>query len=561
MKKRYSVLLLMLLLLMLFSVIGLSAHAVETAPHKEIAATGLSKEIAPTGTHYEDLGASFYARIWIEEPLLSVTMPAEEKRTTQMRPNADSSEQFWHFTRQSDGSYKIRSVSSNLYLELYNGAYPAENKETWHTFENKLPDQRWFIKKVDNCYQFIACCNTNFLLKAVNLYGHNPELLISSDFSKESTHFFITKLPYTSDYLSTPSFKLANVYGGVKITWNKVDHATSYRVYRYNASKKQWVALTKTSGTSYTDKSVSSGTTYQYMVKSATPLLSKGTSKSIKYIAAPSPAVDNTAAGPVISWKKVAGAAAYKVLYKTTGAWQSAGTTTALKLTHKTASFNVNYTYTVQCVSSDRKTNTSAYNPTGIKNMIVKTPKVTVKLTPTGYQLNWPSIKGAYRYKVMIKSKATNWTWNKQIRCIYNNYFYGQPVSNQAYYFTVRCLDKSGKYISGYTSSAKYTYYAAPKVKEFKRSGSTIRLAWNKIPGAYKYDVCSWNGKKWINRGTTASTAINVKVSGTAAQNKCFAVKCLNKNGKVISSYFETVYNNGRINSYSPGGYSSKNKF
>ena len=558
MKKRIIVIMwIAVLSVLLCMTVGATASdpAKEPVPSKENA------DISVTGSSYEDLGASFYARIGMDDPKKYFTIPDDVMQTTQMKEYMDSSVQFWHFTRQSDGSYKIRNVNKNLYLELYNGKNPGEYSETFHTDEDNLGDQRWFLKKAGDGYQFISCSNPYVMLNAINLYGSHTEVVMTKDPNKVTTHFTITKLPINSDLLATPAVKLACVNGGVSITWDKVYYATSYRVYRYNASTKKWVSITKTTGASYTDKSVKSGTTYQYYVRSVTPMLSGYQTKSIKYLAAPSPSVTNTASGPYISWPKVTGAQAYTVFYKTTGSWKPLGTTTATHYTHSKPSYNVNYSYTVRCSSTNGKQFTSAYNTTGIHNRIVQTPKLTVTLKPNGFQLNWNNITGAYRYMVMIKSKATNWIWGKATPCIYNNYFYSGAANNQAYYFTVRCMDQNNKYISGYTSSAKFTYYSAPKIKQLKVTSSKVTLAWNKVSGAAKYIVYSWNGKTWIKRTVTKALSTSFKVIGSAKQNQCFMVRCLNSKGKNISSYYETIVSGGKLKYYSPGGYSSKNKF
>lgn len=551
------------IIIVVLCVFCVSSNAADVpASEQELSDTGSDIDLAETGATYEDLGASFYARIGLEDPVKYMTIPDDVMRTTQLKEYLDSSVQFWHFTRQADGSYKIRNVNKNLYLELYNVKTTRENSETFHTEEDKLPDQCWRLKKSGNGYQFINCGNSAFMLKGINLFGDSAEVVMTSDFSKESTHFTITKLPISSDYLATPNMQLACAVNGVSISWNQVYYASAYRVYRYNTSTKKWVSICKTAGTSYVDKNVKSGTTYQYYVRCVSPMVSGYKTKSIKYLSIPSSInVVNTTSGPQISWKKVTGAAAYRVFYKTTGSWKVLGNTTATKMTHTKAAYNVNYTYTVRCVSADYKKFTSAYNTTGVRNRIVQTPKLKVSLNPTGYQLNWNRVTGAYRYMVMIKSKATNWVWGKATPCIYNNYFYSGAQNNQVYYFTVRCMDENNKYISGYTSSAKFTYYAAPRVRTLNNSGSKISLSWNKITGAAKYAVYSWNGQKWIQRAVTTAGSASFKVVGSAKQNKCFAVKCMNKNGKVISSYFESVLNNGSIQSYYPGGYSSKNKF
>ena len=559
MKNRIPMTVSWIFLLVLFLCVSAGASAygsIDTGVHPKKAA-----DITASGASYEDLGASFYARISLEDPVKYFTIPDDVMRTTQMKEHMDSSVQFWHFTRQSDGSYKIRNVNKNLYLELYNGKNPDEYSETFHTDADNLGDQRWLLKKAGSGYQFYSCSNPYVLLNAINLYGNHTEVVMTKDPHKATTHFIITKLPITSDLLAAPTVNLGCIDGGVSITWEKVYYATAYRVYRYNASTKKWDSIAKTTGSSYTDKSVKSGTTYQYYVRSVSPMLSGYQTKSIKYLSAPSPSVTNTASGPYISWPKVTGAQAYTVFYKTTGSWVPLGTTTATHYTHSKASYNVDYLYTVRCSTTDGKHFTSAYHTAGIRNRIVKTPKLTVALKPNGYQLNWNNITGANRYVVLVKSKVTNSIWKKAASCTGNSYFYSGLSNNQAYYFSVRCLDQNNKYISGYVSSAKYTYYSAPKIKQMKITSSKVTLSWNKIAGAAKYIVYSWNGKTWVKRIVTKALSASFKVSGSSKQNQCFMVRCLNSKGKNISSYYETIISSGKLKYYSPGGYSSKNKF
>ena len=55
---------------------------------------------------------------------------------------------------------------------------------------------------------------------------------------------------------------------GITVTWNTVDGATTYRVYRKTGSGN-WISLGDLTGLSYTDAAVLSGTTYTYTVKAS----------------------------------------------------------------------------------------------------------------------------------------------------------------------------------------------------------------------------------------------------------------------------------------------------
>jgi hypothetical protein len=66
------------------------------------------------------------------------------------------------------------------------------------------------------------------------------------------------------------STKYSSTTKAVTISWDKIDIATGYRVYRYNASKKKWENVKTISGngnTTYTDTKLTAGTAYKYKVK------------------------------------------------------------------------------------------------------------------------------------------------------------------------------------------------------------------------------------------------------------------------------------------------------
>ena len=183
--------------------------------------------------------------------------------------------------------------------------------------------------------------------------------------------------------LATPKIsKAESVYGGVKLTWNKVNGAAKYRVYY--KGRKGWTRMVDTTSTSYIDKDVSSGRNYTYTVrcisadgKSFTSGYdSKGT--TVKYIAAPEISkLENVNGGVKISWDKVSGATKYRVYYKGSKGWTKMVDTTSTSYIDKDVSSGRNYTYTVRCITSDAKKFTSGYNPTGKSVKYVATPKIS----------------------------------------------------------------------------------------------------------------------------------------------------------------------------------------
>ena len=114
---------------------------------------------------------------------------------------------------------------------------------------------------------------------------------------------------------------LTNVQGGLKLTWDSVAGADSYRVYRMTAGSIYTCVATVMDGRSYTDKSVESGTRYRYAVR-AVAGQKRGkiaNSKAALYLKQPVYTVKNCNYGINISWNKSAGAYGYKIYRKAPG--------------------------------------------------------------------------------------------------------------------------------------------------------------------------------------------------------------------------------------------------
>ena len=88
---------------------------------------------------------------------------------------------------------------------------------------------------------------------------------INSDGSKYTSAYDASGKSIT--FVAAPKItKAENVSSGVKVTWDKVEGAKKYRVFR-KVSGGKWVKLADTAYTTYTDKSAVSGTKYTYTVR------------------------------------------------------------------------------------------------------------------------------------------------------------------------------------------------------------------------------------------------------------------------------------------------------
>ena len=122
-------------------------------------------------------------------------------------------------------------------------------------------------------------------------------------------------------FVGTAKAKTANESAGIKLSWNKVGGARSYKIYKKVGTGKYACVKTVSSTTlTYLDKAVKVGTTYTYAVK---PYIGStaGTYVASKYVYLRPVTAKVSAArnGVTVRWTKAAGATSYRVYRKTAG--------------------------------------------------------------------------------------------------------------------------------------------------------------------------------------------------------------------------------------------------
>ena len=156
--------------------------------------------------------------------------------------------------------------------------------------------------------------------------------------------------------------------------------------------------------------------------------------------------------------------------------------------------------------------------------------------TSGGIKLSWNKVDGAYGYRIYQKT-SNGW---KRIKDTTATSFTDSAVSaNQTKTYTIRCIDKNGKTVSGFYSkgwSKKYTP-AAPTISKLENTSSGIKLNWNKITGAYGYRLyykpASGGWKRFKDTTATSFTDSGVVPNKT----ETYTIRCLDKDGNTISGF------------------------
>ena len=166
----------------------------------------------------------------------------------------------------------------------------------------------------------------------------------------------------------------------------------------------------------------------------------------------------------------------------------------------------------------------------------VATPSISkLENTAGGIKLSWNKVSGTYGYRLYQKT-SNSW---KRIKDTTSTSFTDSAVSaNQTKTYTIRCIDSSGKTISGFNSkgwSKKYTP-VAPTISKLENTTGGIKLSWNKITGVYGYRVYQKTSNGWKRIKDTTSTSFTDSAV-SANQTKTYTIRCIDKKGNTISGF------------------------
>lgn len=271
-----------------------------------------------------------------------------------------------------------------------------------------------------------------------------------------------TALPEVEGFKAT---KTSN--NTVKLTWNKLDKATGYIVYRLVG--RNWKNIGTTTNTEFTDKKLTSITKYTYtirgyykvdstIVKSATyPQITAVTNlDEVKNFV-----VGKYNAGAIkLAWSKLKGADGYVVYRMVNGKWKRISTTTDINYLDKGLKAGTGYKYAVRAYKKvDGKNIYSCTYPTLTASTAPAAVKFTVTAGKKQATLKWSAVTGATGYIVYYKTSA-NGSWTKLAATKGKSYTKTGLTSGKTYYFTVKAYRVYG----GKTYNAAYTTKSA-KIK------------------------------------------------------------------------------------------------
>ena len=404
--------------------------------------------------------------------------------------------------------------------------------------------------------------------RAIPATGHHYDAVATAPTCTErgyTTHTCVCGLSYTDSYTdaaghnykagicticgaldperrpASPQIMITTESGRPKISWNAVNGADKYWVYR-SVDGETFDYYARTDKPSFTDGSTSIGTTYYYAVKAVAVLggrdVSSGrsTAQSIQCRpAAPSVSIYRASGKPQLKWNAVSGAAKYWVYRSTDGVnFKYYDSTTKTSYTNTGALLGTKYHYRVKAVAVVNGKNVASAD-SGTKSLFTTpaAPGVSIYRVNGKPQLKWSAVTGAEKYWIYRSTDGVNFKYyDSTTGTSYTNCI---AASGTEYYYKVKAAAVvNGKDVASDFSNTKslFTTPAAPSVSITTSKGKP-KLTWKAVKGADNYYIYrSTDGKnfKYYNETDEAGYTNYSTNIGTTYYYKVRAVKTIDGN-------------------------------
>ena len=454
--------------------------------------------------------------------------------------------------------YTISAVPAAPVVKAGNSATSGKPMLTWDAVDGATSYRVYRATSQNGTYSLLgtvtATSYTNTGAKAGTTYYYRVKAVNDAGLSPYSNtvsgqNKAVTPKP------AAPVVKIGNsaTSGKPMLTWDAVDGATSYRVYRATSQNGPYRLLGSVTTTTYVNTGAKDGVTYYYMVtavndsgESAFSNTVSGQSKAVTpKPSAPVVKIGNSATSgkPMLTWNAVSGATSYKVYRATSqnGTYSLLGTVTATSYTNTGAKDGVTYYYKVKAVNSAGE---SAYSNTVSGQSKAVTPKPSAPVVKIGHSatsgkpmLTWNAVDGAASYKV-YRATAKNGAYSVINTTKALTYTNTGAALGTTYYYKVEALDAAGKSL-GFSDVVEGKVAPVLAVGYSSVSGKP-QLTWKAVPGATEYQVyrSTQQNSGYSKINTTTSTSY---VNTGAKANTTYYYKIVAVKGTAVSDFSNIV--------------------
>ncbi len=339
---------------------------------------------------------------------------------------------------------------------------------------------------------------------------------------------------------------------GLKINFTEYEGAYRYRVFIKRTDSTGWKTIGETDALSYTHTGLTNNTEYTYTVRAIDKnknFMSSydKTGVKVKYLSSPViKSVESTNSGLKVTWNTLEGAENFKVYVRQPNGWKALGFTTGNSFTYGEVISGQKYTFTVRCVTPDKKAFASYCDTKGTTATYIATPQITkVENVAKGTKVTWNKVEGAYKYRLFYKREdGKGW---KTITNTTSTSYTHQPLENGAKFtYTVRVLNAYNQYCSGYNSDGvDNTFLSYPVLSSVQSTNDGLKVSWKKVEGATDYKVYVKQSNGWKALGFTKETSF-VDTTAKSGTLCTYTVRCVSADHKEFTSYFDSKGKSGK---------------
>jgi fibronectin type 3 domain-containing protein len=276
------------------------------------------------------------------------------------------------------------------------------------------------------------------------------------------------------------------------LTWEEVEGATSYRVYRSTSADTDFVLVGTASTLTYTDENLIGGTAYYYKVQGFNDKregpLSAGLGVQILPVP-PQIQAGATAPGTLtLTWTTAAGASSYKV-YRSLSAdtgFALLGTVNTLTYTDENLIAGTVYYYKVQAVNTDTSGKSPLSEPVAAR--ILTVPQGTVQVESSSMvSLTWEAVEGASSYRV-YRSLSEDTGFSLQGTVSEGTYSDLGMSPNTPYYYKLQAVNSMGESLLSDTLAIQILPVPLSLTVQ-ETTTNTVSLIWATTVEASSYQV------------------------------------------------------------------------
>jgi len=320
-----------------------------------------------------------------------------------------------------------------------------------------------------------------------------------------------------------------NSKNSITISWGTVSDATGYYIYRSLDKTGPYEQIGSSTSNSYTDNSLSLGTTYYYKVAAYN---SSGTSSESSFISvttvpdAPTGVVTtaNSTSSITVSWEEVYGATGYRI-YRS-DAQTYVGTSSTTSYINNGLKVSTTYDFWVTAYNSSGESEKSQLVSTATLCAAPKMSSVTAKAnSANSITINWEAVASPLGCDIdyrIYRSTTSSDSYSQVGTSSTTSYTDNGLSSNTTYYYRVIAYNKDAE--SSHSMAYATTQCIEPNIPTgLMRSGNT--LSWNAVSGASNYMIYILYQGSWLQFASSTQTSYtNSNVSTYATIVSAFAV-------------------------------------